>query len=112
MTKEILFLDVGAAYHELKSEIDSAIAQVLSSGHYIGGPEVASFELEWAEYCNAEYCVGVANGTDALILALRACGIGPGDGIIVPSHTYISTWLAISAVGASIQPIDPDPRTY
>lgn len=112
MTKDIPFLDVGAAYRELKSEIDNAIAQVLSSGQYIAGPEVASFESEWAEYCDAQYCVGVANGTDALILALRACDIGPGDGVIVPSHTYIATWLAISAVGASIQPVEPDPKTY
>lgn len=108
----IPFLDVGAAYQELKADIDAATNRVLERGWYIGGPEVLAFEEEWAAYCGAKHAVGVGNGLDALILALKACGIGPGDGVIVPSHTYIATWLAVSAVGARIQPVEPDPKTY
>ena len=108
----IPFLDVGAAYRELKPEIDQAVARVLDGGWYILGPEVTAFENEWAGFCGAAHCVGLANGLDALILALRALGIGPGDGVIVPSNTYIATWLAVSAVGATVQPVEPDPLTH
>jgi len=111
-SNSIPFLDLGAAYRELKPEIDDAVARVLSSGWYIGGAEVEAFEAEWAEYCGAAHCVGVGNGLDALVLALRACGIGPGDSVLVPSNTYIATWLAVSEVGAKIQPVEPDPETY
>lgn len=110
--KPIPFLDLGAAYQELQSEIDVAVSRVLASGWYIGGPEVEAFEAEWADYCDAKHCVGVGNGLDALVLTLRACGIGQGDRVIVPSNTYIATWLAVSEVGATIQPVEPDPRTY
>ncbi len=108
----IPFLDVGAAYRELKPEIDAVVARVLDSGCYIGGAEVGAFEAEYSTYCEAKHCVGVANGLDALILALRACGVGPGDGVIVPSNTFVATWLAVSAVGAIPQPVEPDPATY
>ena len=108
----IPFLDLRAGYLELKDELDAAVSRVLDSGWYIGGPEVEAFEAEWAEYCEVRHCVGVGNGLDALVLALRACGIGPGDGVIVPSNTYIATWLAVSEVGAIIQPVEPDPNTY
>ncbi|KAF0285581.1 erythromycin biosynthesis sensory transduction protein eryC1 [Spiribacter sp. SSL99] len=108
----INFLDLHAGYAELRPEIESAIYRVFNSGRYVGGDEVAAFEAEWASYCGAAHCVGTGNGLDALILALRACDIGPGDGVIVPSNTYIATWLAVSAVGAIIQPVEPDPVTY
>jgi dTDP-4-amino-4,6-dideoxygalactose transaminase len=108
----ISFLDLGAAYRELKEEIDDAIARVLGSGWYILGPEVEAFEAEWAAYCGAAHAVGLANGLDALILALRALEIGPGDEVIVPSNTYIATWLAVSAVGATPVPVEPDPATH
>lgn len=108
----IPFLDLGAAYRELKPEIDAAIARVLESGWYILGPEVEAFESEWAAYCEANYAVGVANGLDALTLALRALDIGPDDEVIVPSNTYIATWLAVSGVGAVPVPVEPDPATY
>jgi dTDP-4-amino-4,6-dideoxygalactose transaminase len=108
----IPFLDLRAAYLELKNEIDAAAARVLDSGWYILGDEVEAFEREFAAYCGAEHCVGVANGLDALTLALRALGVGPGDEAIVPSNTYIATWLAVSAVGAKPRPVEPDPRTY
>jgi dTDP-4-amino-4,6-dideoxygalactose transaminase len=106
------FLDLHAAYLELKPEIDAAIAHVLESGWYILGPEVEAFEEEWAGYCGASHAVGVGNGLDALTLALRALGIGPGDEVIVPSNTYIATWLAVTAVGATPVPVEPDPSTY
>jgi dTDP-4-amino-4,6-dideoxygalactose transaminase len=108
----IPFLDLGAAYRELSTEIDDAVARVLNSGWYIGGGELEAFETEFAAYTETDHCVGTGNGLDALILALRACGIGPGDGVIVPSNTYIATWLAVTAVGATIQPVEPDPATY
>ncbi|WGT51487.1 DegT/DnrJ/EryC1/StrS family aminotransferase [Thioclava nitratireducens] len=108
----IPFLDLGAAYRELKPEIDAAVMRVLESGWYILGPEVEAFEAEWAEYCGASHAVGLGNGLDALILALRALDVGPGDEVIVPSNTYIATWLAVSAVGATPVPVEPDPTTY
>jgi dTDP-4-amino-4,6-dideoxygalactose transaminase len=109
---KIPFLDLGASYRELKPEIDTAVARVLDSGWYILGPEVDAFEAEWAEYCEAKHAVGLANGLDALILALRALDVGPGDEVIVPSNTYIATWLAVSAVGAIPVPVEPDPATH
>jgi dTDP-4-amino-4,6-dideoxygalactose transaminase len=108
----IPFLDLGSAYRELKSEIDDAVARVLKSAKYIGGPEVEAFESEFATYCDAKHCVGVANGLDALHLALRAMGVGPGDEVIVPSNTFIATWLGVSQCGAMPIPVEPDPLTY
>jgi dTDP-4-amino-4,6-dideoxygalactose transaminase len=108
----IPFLDLGAAYRELKPEIDAAISRVLDSGWYILGPEVEAFESEWAAYCDAKHAVGLANGLDALTLALRALDIGPGDEVIVPSNTYIATWLAVSGVGATPVPVEPDVATH
>lgn len=108
----IPFLDLGAAYRALKTDIDTAIHRVLDSGWYILGPEVEAFEAEWAAYCGAAHAVGLANGLDALILALRALEVGPGDEVIVPSNTYIATWLAVTAVGARPVPVEPDPATH
>jgi len=108
----IPFLDVGAAYQELKEEIDAAIKQVLEGGWYILGPEVENFERDYAKYCGASFAVGVANGLDALHLALTAMGIGEGDEVIVPSNTYIATWLAVSHCGAKPVSVEPDEATY
>jgi dTDP-3-amino-3,4,6-trideoxy-alpha-D-glucose transaminase len=108
----IPFLDLRLSSQELGLEIDQAIARVVQSGRYILGPEVEAFENEFAEYCGARQCVGVASGLDALTLLLRALGIGAGDEVIVPSNTYIATWLAVSAVGARVVPVEPDPVTY
>lgn len=108
----IPFLDLRAAYLELKTKIDDAIARVLKSGGYVLGEEVGAFEAEWAAYCEAKHAVGVANGLDALHLGLRALGVGPGDEVIVPSNTYIATWLAVSQCGARPVPVEPDARTY
>jgi len=109
---KIPFLDLAASYKEIKLEIDSAIQRVLDSGWYILGPEVDAFENEWASYCGAKHAVGLANGLDALVLALRSLEIGTGDEVIVPSNTYIATWLAVSAVGAKPVPVEPNPKTY
>lgn len=106
------FLDIGSAYRELKPEIDMAVSRVLDSGWYILGPEVEAFEAEWASFCEARYAVGVANGFDALTLALRAIEIRQGDEVIVPSNTFIATWLAVSAVGAIPVPVEPNPFTH
>jgi dTDP-4-amino-4,6-dideoxygalactose transaminase len=108
----IPFLNLGAAYQELKNDIDSAIMRVLNSGRYIGGKEVEEFECEWARYCQANYAVGVSNGLDALRLSLLALDIKPGDEVIVPSNTYIATWLAVSQVGAIIVPVEPNIETH
>lgn len=108
----IPFLDLGAAYRELQAEIDTAVHRVLASGFYILGPEVEAFEAEWADYCGATNAVALANGLDALILALKALDVGPGDEVIVPSNTYIATWLAVTAVGARPVPVEPDPATH
>lgn len=108
----IPFLDLKAPYLELKQELDEAIARVVSSGWFVGGGEVDQFEEEYATYCGAAHAVGVANGLDALHLALRAMDVGPGDEVIVPSNTYIATWLAVSQCGATPVPVEPDERTF
>ena len=103
----IPFLDLKAAYLELKTDIDRAVSRVLDSGCYILGAEPEAFEREYAGYCEASHCVGVANGLDALALALRAMEVGVGDEVIVPSNTYIATWLAVSSCGATPVQVDP-----
>ncbi|MGF7129417.1 dTDP-4-amino-4,6-dideoxygalactose transaminase [Paraburkholderia sp. EB58] len=108
----IPFLDVGAAYRELQDDIESAVLASMRSGWYIGGEEVTAFEREFATYTGTGHCVGVANGLDALHLALRALGVGPGDEVIVPSNTYIATWLAVTQCGAVPVPVEPAEGTY
>ncbi len=108
----IPFLDLKSPYLELKAELDEAIARVVSSGWFILGPEVDAFEAEYAAYCGAAHCVSVANGLDALHLALRAMDVGTGDEVIVPSNTYIATWLAVSQCGATPVPVEPDEHTF
>jgi dTDP-4-amino-4,6-dideoxygalactose transaminase len=112
MSRDVPFLDVGKSYFELKEKIDAAYQRVMNSGWYILGEEVKAFEREFAEYCGARHCVGVANGLEALELILRVYGIGPGDEVIVPANTYIATWLAVSATGATPVPVEPNGGTY
>ena len=109
---KIPFFDIDVTYRELKPEIDEAIQRVLNSGSYILGKEVEAFEREFAEYCGAKYCIGVSNGVDALHLILRAWEIGEGDEVLVPAHTFIATWLAVSNTGAKPIPVDIDKNTY
>jgi dTDP-4-amino-4,6-dideoxygalactose transaminase len=108
----IPFLDFGAMHTELRPRLDAAYSRVVDSNWLILGKELAAFEQEFADYCGAQHCVGVANGLDALFITLKAMGIGPGDEVIVPSNTYIATWLAVSYAGATPVPVEPDPRTY
>lgn len=105
------FLELKPTYAELREEMDAAYHRVMDSGWYLLGTELEAFEEEFARYCGARKCVAVGNGLDALHLILRAYGIGPGDEVIVPSHTFIATWLAVSYAGAVPVPVEPDPRT-
>jgi dTDP-4-amino-4,6-dideoxygalactose transaminase len=109
---QIPFLDLHATYAELREELDATWHRVMDSGWYLLGRELEAFESEYAAYCGTKHCIGVANGLDALHLSLRACDIGPGDEVIVPSNTYIATWLAVSHAGAKPVPVEPDIRTY
>jgi len=103
----IPFLDLKEIQLKQADKLSEAFNRVLNSGWYILGEEVKAFEREYAAYCGAGECVGVANGLDAIILALRALSIGPGDEVLVPSNTYIATWLAVSHVGATPVPVEP-----
>lgn len=109
---KVPFLELKPTYLELKPEFDAAYHRVMDSGWYLLGNELETFEAEFAAYCEAKYCVGVANGLDALQLIVRAYGIGPGDEVIVPSNTFIATWLAVSYTGATPVPVEPDPATH
>lgn len=106
------FLDIKATNIEVRSQLQAAFDRTLDSGWYILGNEVKQFELEFAAYCEVEHCIGVGNGLEALLLILRAYGIGAGDEVIVPSNTYIATWLAASYAGGTPVPVEPDARTY
>lgn len=112
MTGRVPFLDLKAPYAELRDDIDRALKRVAASGWYLLGEELKSFEEEYARYVGARHCIGVANGLDALHLSLLAMGVAPGDEVIVPSNTYIATWLAVSMVGAVPVPVEPDLATY
>lgn len=103
----IPFLDMKAVYAELKPELDAAFAHVMASGWYVLGQEVEAFEAEYAAFCGTRHCVGLGNGLEALELVLRAWDLGAGDEVIVPSNTYIATWLAVTATGARVVPVEP-----
>jgi dTDP-4-amino-4,6-dideoxygalactose transaminase len=109
---KIPFLELKPTYDELRDELDSAYHRVMDSGWYLLGNEIESFEAGFAKYCEAKHCVAVGNGLDALHLTLRAYDIGAGDEVIVPTNTFIATWLAISYAGATPVPVEPDPKTF
>ncbi len=109
---KIPFLEVKPTYTELRAELDAAYHRVMDSGWYLLGNELTAFEAEFAAYCQAKHCVAVGNGLDALHLILRAYDIGPGAEVIVPTNTFIATWLAVSYAGATPVPVEPDPRTF
>ncbi len=109
---KIPILDLKPAYEELRTELDAAYHRVMESGRVLFGEELAAFEDEYAKSIGVAHCVGVANGLEALQLVLMARGIGPGDEVIVPSHGYIATWLAVTHVGAHPIPCEPNPHTY
>jgi dTDP-4-amino-4,6-dideoxygalactose transaminase len=110
VSADVPFFSFASAPPELRSEWRRAIDRVVESGVFVGGPEVESFEDEYARYCGVDHCIGVANGLDAITLSLRAIGLGPGDRIAIPGHTFIATWLAVLAVGAEPVGIDIDSR--
>jgi dTDP-4-amino-4,6-dideoxygalactose transaminase len=108
---EVPFLQLEDAVAEIRPEVDAAIKRVLDSGWYLLGPELEAMESEWSAWCGSKHAVGVSNGLDAMHLVLRAWGIGEGDEVIVPSNTYIATWLAVSHSGARPVPVEPDWNT-
>lgn len=106
----VKFLDLKTP--ELQDKTYEVAKKVIDSGYYILGPELNRFELDFARYCGVDYAIGVADGLDALVLILKALNIGPGHEVIVPSNTFIATWLAVSAVGAKPIPVEPNFRFY
>lgn len=107
-TAAVPFLDLDALHAIIRPELDAAWQRVMRGGQFIMGDELAAFEAEFARYCEAQHCIGVGNGLDALTLILRALGIGPGDEVIVPSKTFVATWLAVSEAGAVPVPVEPE----
>ncbi len=106
------FFDLGRLHQTIREPLDSAYRRVVDSGWFIMGPELEAFEAEFARYCEVKHCVGVGNGLEALHLLLRAYDIGPGDEVIVPSNTFIATWLAVTECGAIPVPVEPDINTH
>ena len=109
---KVPILDLKPAYDELRAELDAAYHRVMESGWVLLGKELEAFEAEYAASVGVQHCIGVANGLEAMQLVLMARGVGAGDEVIVPSHGYIATWLAVTHVGATPVPCEPDPKTY
>jgi dTDP-4-amino-4,6-dideoxygalactose transaminase len=109
---KVPFLELKPTYDELRAELDAAYHRVMDSGWYLLGSEIEAFEAAFAGYCEAKHCIAVGNGLDALHLILRAANIGAGDEVIVPTNTFIATWLAVSYAGATPVPVEPDPKTF
>jgi len=110
--RSVPFLDLGRLHQSIREPLDAAYHRVVDSGWFIMGPELEAFESEFAQYCEAKHCIGVGNGLEALHLLLRAYGIGPNDEVIVPSNTFIATWLAVTECGATPVPVDPNIDTH
>lgn len=108
----IPFLDLGRLHRSIREHLDTAYRRVMDSGCFIMGPQLEAFETEFARYCEVKHCIGVGNGLEAIHLLLRAYEIGPDDEVIVPSNTYIATWLAVTQCGATPVPVEPDRGTY
>jgi dTDP-4-amino-4,6-dideoxygalactose transaminase len=111
-TMRVPFVDLKAQHRAIRDDVQAAFDEVLSSMDFVLGPNVRAFEAEYAAYCQSKYAMGVANGTDALLLALKACGVGPGDEVITVSHSFIATVEAIVMLGATPVYVDIDPETY
>jgi dTDP-4-amino-4,6-dideoxygalactose transaminase len=108
----IPLVDLAAAHAEVAEEVEAGFKRVIAETAFIGGAEVAAFEQEYAAFSGLPHCVGVANGTDALELALRAVGVGPGTEVILPANTFIATAEAVARAGGRVVLVDCDPRTY
>src|SRR3954471_195195 len=112
VSMKVPILDLKPAYEELRAELDAAYHRVMDSGWVLLGKELEAFEAEYAASVRVKHCVGVANGLEAMQLVLMALGVGAGDEVIVPSHGYIATWLAVTHTGAIPVPCEPDAPTY
>src|SRR5690349_5074761 len=112
MESEVPFYSLVPQHRLIRAEVMRAIEEVYERSQFILGDSVSDFEKRFAEFTQCRHCVGVANGTDAIELSLRALGVGPGDEVIVPSHTFIATWLAVTAVGAVPVPVEPHHSTF
>lgn len=110
--KSVPFLDLQHLNQSIRKSLDEAYNRVMDSGCFIMGSELEAFEIEFASYCEVKHCIGVGNGLDAIHLLLRAYGIGPGDEVIVPSNTFIATWLAVTQCGATPVPVEPSLHTH
>src|ERR1700750_2466392 len=108
----IPLVDLQAAHSEVADEVDAGFKRIIAETAFVGGAEVAAFEEEYAAFSGLAHCVGVANGTDALELALRAVGVGPGTEVILPANTFIATAEAVARAGATVVLVDCDPRTF
>ena len=108
----IPLVDLTAQYHSIKEEIDAAVHMTLESGHFILGPAVSKFEDNVAAYLGVDHAIGLASGTDALVLALRALDIGAGDEVLIPAYTFFATAGTVMSVGAKPVFVDVDPKTY
>ena len=109
---KVPFLDLKRLHRPLRESLDVAYRRVVDSGWFIMGPELEAFEAEFAAYSEVKYCLGVGNGLEALRLLLLAYEIGPGDEVIVPSSTFVATWLAVTQTGARVVPVEPNLATY
>ncbi len=107
----VAFLDLQELHQPIRRQLDDAWNTALETSGFIGGPTVARFESNWADYCGVDFCVGVANGTDALELVLAALKVGPGDEVIVPANTFVATAEAVVTLGATPVFVDVDPET-
>lgn len=108
----VKFVDLEPLTREVRHDLQTAFEGVLKEGEFILGDQLSAFEEEFARYCEVDHCVGVSNGLDAITMILEALGIGPGDDVLVPAHTFVATWFAVSAVGANPIPVDVDLITY
>jgi dTDP-4-amino-4,6-dideoxygalactose transaminase len=110
--QKIPFYDLGGTIRELRAELLDSVESVLDSGHFILGDHLERFESAFAKFCGVRHAIGVGNGLDAITLVLRALDIGPGSEVIVPGHTFIATWLAVSQCGATPVAVDINPASY
>jgi dTDP-4-amino-4,6-dideoxygalactose transaminase len=111
MPVAVPFLDLAAMHGELRVDLDAAWHRMVHDSAFVGGAAVETFEREWAAFCGTKHAVGVANGTDAIVLALRGLGVGPGDEVILPANTFVATAEAVVLVGAVPRFVDVDPGT-
>lgn len=111
-TIAVPLLDLKAQYATIRDEIEPVVREVMESQHFVGGPQLDAFEREVAEYCRAKHAIGCANGSDAIVLALQALGVGPGDEVILPTYTFFATAGSVHRLGARPIFADIDPVTY